>query len=131
MLSATQSRASLWAGRALSALVALFMIMDGTMKVLKVTAAVDGTANLGYSPGVLVPLGIIVLLSTAVYLYPRTSILGAILLTGFLGGAAATNVRTQAAWTWFPVLLGVFAWLGLYLRDQSLQRLVPLKTPGN
>jgi hypothetical protein len=121
------SRTSLWSGRIITALVALFMIFDGLMKVLKVPAAVDGTVKLGYSESVLVPLGIVVLVCTAVYLYPRTSILGAILLTGFLGGAVATNVRTQPQWTLFPVVLGVLAWLGLYLRDRSLKKLVPLR----
>ena len=124
------SRTSLWSGRIITALVALFMTFDGLMKVLKVPAAVDGTVKLGYSESVLVPLGIVVLVCTAVYLYPRTSILGAILLTGFLGGAVATNVRTQPQWTLFPVVLGVLAWLGLYLRDQSLKKLVPLRAPN-
>ena len=129
--AAPVSNKMIWAGRIISGLVALFMTFDGTIKVLKAQAAVDGTVKLGYSENVLVPLGIIVLLSTAVYLYPRTSILGAILLTGFLGGATATNVRAQPQWTLFPVVLGALAWLGLYLRDQSLRKLVPLRTLEN
>jgi hypothetical protein len=127
--SVTHSKRTLWAGRVITTLVALFMTFDGLMKVLKVPAAVDGTVKLGFSPDVLVPLGIIVLLSTAVYLFPRTSMLGAILLTGFLGGATATNLRSQAGWIWFPVLLGALVWLGIFLRDQSLRKLVPLRAP--
>lgn len=130
MQTETQSKGMLWAGRIISGLVAAFMTMDGMMKLLKVQAAVEGTVKLGYSESVLVPLGIIVLLSTAVYLIPRTSIIGAILLTGFLGGATATNLRTQPQWVLFPVVLGVLAWLGLYLRDQSLRKLIPFRAPG-
>ncbi len=129
MQSATTSKTSLWAGRIISGLVALFMTFDGTVKILKIQSAIEATAKLGFSPSVLVPFGIIVLLSTALYLFPRTSILGAILLTGFLGGATATNVRTQPQWTLFPVVIGALAWLGLYLRDQSLRKLVPLQAP--
>ena len=129
MQSANTSKTSLWAGRIITSLVALFMTFDGLMKVLKVPAVVDGTVKLGFSESLLLPLGIVVLLCTAVYIYPRTSILGAILLTGFLGGATATNVRAQPQFTLFPVVLGVLAWLGLYLRNQSLRKLVPLRAP--
>ena|SRR5947199_7980297 len=129
MQSANTSKTSLWAGRIITGLVALLMTFDGLMKVLKVPAAVDGTVKLGFSESLLLPLGIVVLLCTAVYIYPRTSILGAILLTGFLGGATATNVRAQPQFTLFPVVLGVLAWLGLYLRNQSLRKLVPLRAP--
>ncbi|HZQ69511.1 MAG TPA: DoxX family protein [Terriglobales bacterium] len=127
MQSATTSRTSLWAGRIISGLIALSMTFDGGMKVLKAKAAVEGTVKLGFSENVLVPLGIVALLSTALYVFPRTSTLGAILLTGFLGGATATNVRTQPQFTLFPVVLGVLAWLGLYLRDPSLRKLIPLR----
>jgi hypothetical protein len=129
MQSATTSKTSIWAGHIISGLVALFMTFDATVKVFKAKAAVEGTVRLGYSEDVLVPLGIIALLSVALYIFPRTSILGAILLTGFLGGATATNVRAQPQWTLFPVVLGALAWLGLYLRDQSLRKLVPLRAP--
>lgn len=129
MQSATTSGSRLWAGRIVSGLVALFMAFDGTIKILKTQAAVEATAKLGLSESVLVPLGFIVLLSTALYLFPRTSIFGAILLTGFLGGATATNLRSQPQFVLFPVILGALAWLGLYLRDQPLRKLVPLRTP--
>lgn len=123
------SKTSLWAGHVLTGLVGLFMTFDGTVKILKTQAAVEGTAKVGFSESVLVPLGIIVLFSTALYLVPRTSIFGAILLTGFLGGATATNLRWQPQFVWFPVILGTLAWLGLYLRDHSLRKLVPLRAP--
>lgn len=130
MQTATGWKRTLWAGRIISGLVAASMTMDGMMKLLKVQAAVEGTVKVGYSENVLVPLGLIVLISTGVYLVPRTSIIGAILLTGFLGGATATNLRAQPEWIFIPVVLGVLAWLGLYLRDQSLRKLIPLRAPG-
>jgi|SRR5581483_293524 len=121
------SKTSVWAGRIATGLVALFMTFDGIVKVLKTQAAIEGTAKVGFSENVLIPLGIVVLISTALYLIPRTSILGALLLTGFLGGATATNLRWQPQFVWFPVIIGALAWLGLYLRDQSLRKLVPLR----
>jgi hypothetical protein len=127
--TATTSGSSLWAGRIITGIVALFMTFDGTVKVLKTQTAIDATTKLGFSENVLIPLGVIVLLSTALYLFPRTSIFGAILLTGFLGGATATNLRSQPEWVLFPVILGALAWLGLYLRDQPLRKLVPLRAP--
>jgi hypothetical protein len=127
MQSPTTSKMSLWAGRIVTGLVALFMTFDGTVKILKTQAAVEGTVKLGFSESVIVPLGIIVLLSTALYLFPRTAILGAILLTGFLGGATATNLRSQPQFLFFPVILGALVWLGLYLRDQSLRQQIPLR----
>jgi len=129
MQSASRAKTWIWSGRIFSGLVALFMTFDAMVKVFKAKAAVEGTVKLGYSENVLVPFGIIALLSVGLYIFPRTSILGAILLTGFLGGATATNVRTQPQWTLFPVVIGALAWLGLYLRDQSLRKLVPLRAP--
>jgi len=127
--TATTSGSSLWAGRIITGIVALFMTFDGTVKVLKTQTAIDATTKLGFSENVLIPLGVIVLLSTALYLFPRTSIFGAILLTGFLGGATATNLRSQPEWVLFPVILSALAWLGLYLRNQPLRKLVPLRAP--
>src|SRR5258706_13806638 len=82
-----------WIGRVLSGIAVLFLTMDAVMKVMRVPAAVKGTTELGYPAGVLVPLGIIQLVCLALYLIPRTRVLGAILWTGYLGGAVATHVR--------------------------------------
>jgi hypothetical protein len=132
MQSATQttpvSKKLLWAGRIISALVVLFLLFDATVKLLKLPVAVEGTTRLGYPASVVFPLGIVLLACVALYVIPRTSVLGAILLTGYLGGATATNVRVQNPWILFPVVLGVLAWAGLFLRDERLRRLIPLRT---
>jgi hypothetical protein len=116
----------LWTGRIISALVVLFLLFDSAIKVLKLAAAVDGTVQAGYPASVVRPIGIVLLACVVLYVNPRTSILGAILLTGYLGGATATMVRLSNPWLWFPVGIGVLAWLGLFLRDERLRSLIPL-----
>jgi DoxX-like protein len=120
----------LWAGRIISGLAVLFMLFDGVTKVMKTAPVLEATARLGYPESLIPGIGIILLVCTAVYVIPRTSILGAILLTGFLGGATATNVRAGNPLfeTLFPVIFGVLVWGGLYLRDERLRALVPLRT---
>ena len=126
------SKKALWAGRIVSALPVLFLLMDGIMKLIKAAPVVEATVKLGYPVTTIVPLGIVLLTCTVLYVIPRTSIIGAILLTGYLGGAVATHVRvgdplfTHAL---FPVYLGVMIWLGLYLRENRLGSLVPLRSP--
>src|SRR5947209_12926064 len=110
------STIKLWSGRILSALVVVFMLFDGAIKVMKAPAAVQGTVRLGFPASVLVPIGITALICTLLYAVPRTSILGAILLTGYLGGATATQVRMQDPWFLFPVVIGALVWLGVFLR---------------
>jgi hypothetical protein len=131
MQSATQlastSKAGLWAGRIISTLVVLFLLFDAGIKLLNLGPAVEGTVKLGYPASVVVPLGMVLLACVLLYVIPRTAILGAILLTGFLGGATATNVRVQNPWILFPVGIGVLAWGGLYLRDEHLRSLIPLR----
>ena len=104
------------------------LLFDGAIKLLKLAPAVEGTARLGYPAGVVVPLGITVLACTLFYVIPRTSVLGAILLTGYLGGATATQVRLGDPWFLFPVVLGILVWGGLFLRDGRLRALIPLRT---
>lgn len=120
----------LWTGRIISALPILFLLMDGVMKLVKPRIVVETTVQMGYPESVILPLGIVLLISTVLYLIPRTAILGAILLTGYLGGAVATHVRIGAGWfpVLFPVIIGVLLWLGLYLREERLRALVPLRT---
>ena len=119
-----------WAGRIISALPVLFLLMDGVMKLFKPAFVVETTVKLGYPETVIVPLGIVLLACTVLYAIPRSSVLGAILLTGYLGGAVATHVRVgdpPFSHVLFPVYLGVLIWLGLYLRDDRLRALVPLR----
>ena len=119
----------LWAGRIISALPALFLLMDGVMKLVKPAPVVEATVRLGYPESVILGLGIVLLACTFLYLIPSTSVLGAILLTGYLGGAVATHVRVGEGLfpVFFPVIVGVLIWLGLYLRNDRLRALIPLR----
>jgi hypothetical protein len=124
------SKGQLWAGRVLSALPALFLLFDATLKFIKPQAVIDGTIALGYSPSAITPLGVVLLICTLLYIIPTTQVLGAILLTGYLGGAVATHVRhgdPLFSHILFPTYLGVFLWLGLYLRDPALRNFIPFR----
>ncbi len=116
-----------WAGIILSGLPALFLLFDAVGKSIKPEAVVKATVSLGYQEGVILPLGIVLLVCTILYIIPKTSFLGAILLTGYLGGAVATHVRAggSAFEILFPVIFGVMLWGGLYLRDTRLRALLP------
>lgn len=122
------SKGTVWAGRVASALPALFLLIDGGAKLFKPAPVIEATTQLGYSESTIVPIGIVLIVCTILYLIPKTSVLGAILVTGFLGGAVATHVRagTGAFPVVFPVILGGLLWLGLYLRNPPLRLLVPL-----
>ncbi len=122
------SKGRLWGSRIISGLVILFFLFDGIMKLVKPAPVIEGTVRLGYPESVIVPLGIVLTLCTILYAIPRTSYLGAILLTGYLGGAVATHVRASgtAFEIVFPVIFGALVWGGLWLRDNRLQRLIPL-----
>lgn len=113
-----------WAGRILSGLIILFLLSDAIPKALGVGFAVDATVELGYPDAMVVPIGLALLACTILYAIPRTAILGAILLTGFLGGAVATNVRLEELWFLFPFAMGVLVWVGLYLRDRRLRNAI-------
>ena len=118
---------SIWTGRILSALGVLFLTFDAVMKVLKSAQAVEGTTQLGYPASVVVPLGLLQLVCLALYLVPRTAILGAVLWTGYLGGAVATHVRLgnpMLTHVLFPVYIAVLLWGGLYLRDGRVRTLL-------
>jgi hypothetical protein len=114
----------------MSALVVLFLLMDGIMKLVKPAPVVQGTLELGYPETVIFGLGIILLASVILYAFPRTAVLGAILLTGYLGGAVATHVRVGNpvfSHILFPVYFGIMIWGGLALRDSRvLKLLLPL-----
>lgn len=117
-----------WTSYILSGLVILFMLFDSLGKFVKPPEVIQGTLELGYSEHHLVILGTLGLLSTLLYVVPQTSILGAILLTGYFGGAIATHVRLDNplfTHVLFTVYLGVFAWGGLWLRNEKLRQLFP------
>jgi len=126
-----ESRAALWTGRALSGLAVSFLTMDATMKLFVLAPAVKGTTELGYDASVLFPLGLVQLACLVLYLIPRTAPLGALLWTGYLGGAIATHVRVGNplfSHILFPVYVATFLWLGLWLRDAGLRAVLPLRT---
>jgi hypothetical protein len=120
----------LWAGWIMSALPSLFLLVDGVMKLLKPAIVTETTVQLGYPESVILGLGIVLLACTLLYLIPRSAVLGAILLTGYLGGAVATHVRVSAGLfeILFPVIFGALLWGGLFLRDERLRELIPLRT---
>jgi DoxX-like family len=113
-----------WTARILGALLVLFLVVDGAGKVLSLAPYVEGTAKVGYPAGALVPLGIVLLTSTILYAIPRTAVLGAILLTGYLGGAVATHVRLGQPFI-VPTVFGIIVWGCLYVRDGRLRTLLP------
>jgi hypothetical protein len=113
-----------WTGLALSGIAILFLLFDSLGKLLEVAPVVEGTAQLGYPEGAIVPIGVILLLCVVTYAVPRTAILGAVLLTGYMGGAIATHVRVGSpllTHVLFPVYVSVLVWLGLYLRDPRVR----------
>lgn len=126
--TAQVSKPSRWTGHILSILSILFFLMDAVMKLFKPAFVVDATVKLGYQEGVIQGLGIALLICTILYAIPGTSILGAILLTGYLGGAVASNVRVGNpvfSNVLFPVYFALVLWGGIYLRDKRLRALIP------
>ena len=124
----TDSRRALWAGRVLSGLAVAFLIFDGAGKLLEVQPAVDGSKQLGYPPDIVFGLGVTLLSCLLTYLVPRTSVLGAVLLTGYLGGAVATHVRVGNplfTHVLFPTYVAALLWGGLVLRDTRLRAFLP------
>ncbi len=125
--TAPASKKRLWAGRIISTLVVLFLLFDAVAKLMWIAPVLQAFARLGYPESLAVPIGILLLACTAVYVIPRTSVLGAILLSAYLGGATATHVRAGEPF-YFPVVFGVLVWGGLYLREDRLGELVPLRS---
>jgi hypothetical protein len=126
----SSTRAMVWTGRIMSGVVLLFLVMDGTAKLMMIQPVVDATAQIGYPLDLVRPIGIIGLVCAVLYAVPRTAILGAILTTGLLGGAIASHMRLEDplfSHTLFGVYVGVLAWGGLYLREGRLRALFPLR----
>ena len=135
MQAATQvartSKSGLWAGRIITALVVLFLIADAVPKIMRVSSVVKATAQAGYPESLVAPIGITLLVCVIVYVIPRTAVLGAILLTGYLGGATATMVRIQNHWFLLPVSFGILVWAGLFFRDERVRALIPLQSKSD
>lgn len=121
------SNKMLWMGRVVSALPVLLLLFSAAMKLAKPPAFIEGFAHLGYAEHLALSIGILEIVCTLLYLIPQTSILGAILLTGYLGGATASHVRVGDPFL-TTVFLGVLVWLGLFLRDSRLRALLPLRS---
>ncbi len=117
----------IWTGRVLSAFAAAFLLVDGGMKLMRAPVSVEATVGLGYPASDVFAIGALLIVCTVLYAIPRTAVLGAVLLTGFLGGAVATQVRAGNplfSHALFPVYVGAMAWGGLYLRDSRLRAII-------
>lgn len=114
-------------GGVLGGFVALFLFFDGAARLARFAPYVEGTVRFGYAESLAPWIGLTLLACVVLYLVPRTAVLGAILTTGYLGGAAASHVQAEDPWFLFPVVLGVMAWAGLYLRDARVRALLPLR----
>ncbi len=128
--AATVPKLKVWTGRSLTVLATLFMVFDGVIHTVVPAPVVEAFHRLGYPTDDAVILGILELACLALYVIPQTSVLGAILLTGYLGGAVAIQVRIQAplfSTALFPVYVGIFLWGGLYLRDDRLRAMIPVR----
>jgi hypothetical protein len=124
----TKSR--LWTARIMSGIVILFMLFDSVVKLIKPAPIVEGTLDLGYAEHHIIVLGILGLLSTILYAIPRTTVLGAVLLTGYFGGAIATHIRMDNplfTHILFPVYIALLTWGGIWLRDEKVRKLIPLQ----
>lgn len=122
------SKKALWTGRILSALPVLLFLFTASFTFLKPEVAMQGFAHYGYPPNSALRIVIVEVACAVVYAIPQTSVLGAILMTGYLGGATATHVRAGEPF-YLPIIVGIVLWLGLFLRDQRLRALLPLPTP--
>ena len=123
-------RAILWTGRAMSGLVILFLLFDGAIKLIPLDVVITTSQELGIPAHLARTLGVLTLAGTLLYAWPRTAVLGAILLTGYLGGAIYVHVRAGSpmfSHTLFGVYLGLLLWGGLWLRDERLRSLFPFR----
>jgi hypothetical protein len=125
------SRTALWTGRVLSGIAVLFLLFDGAIKLVPIQPVTDSLRELGYPASASFArfLGVVTLLCTALYAWPRTALLGAVLLTGIMGGAIASHLRLGDplfSHTLFGVYLGLLFWVGLWLRDERVRRIMPV-----
>jgi DoxX-like family len=125
------SKSRLWTGRILSGTAVLFLLFDAVIKLMRLRLVLDSFVKLGYSESVALPIGIVLLVCVVIYIIPPTSVFGAILLTGYLGGAVATHVRVGDplfSHVLFPTYVAILLWGGLYLREVRLRPLLPLRS---
>jgi len=121
------SRKIVWAGRVISILVSLLFAMSAFMKLRGGAEVTQGMAHLGLPESLIMPLAILEISCVVIYAIPATSVLGAILLTGYIGGAICTHLRVGDPF-FMQIAIGIFIWLGLYLREDRLKGLIPLRT---
>jgi len=126
------SKAARWTGYVLQGIVSLLLAFDCLIKIFPSQEAIQGTGDLGYPTSALLPIGLIALACLILYLVPRTAVLGAVLWTGYLGGAIATHVRVGnplATHTLFPIYVAILIWGGIWLRDERIRALIPFRRP--
>jgi hypothetical protein len=126
-ISSPVSKTTLWIGRVMSALPVLLVLFGSVVKLMKTASVVEGFVRAGVPERLIIPVGIIELVCVIVYVIPQTAVLGAILMTGLLGGATITNLRIGDPTYPMPVVLGMLAWGGLFLRDTRLRELIPIR----
>jgi hypothetical protein len=126
-VAASNSKTLIWVGRTVSTLVVLFCAFDGIMKVIKEPHVISASSELGFSTNAMVLIGVLMLACTVLYAIPRTTILGAVLLTGYLGGAVVSNLRVghPVFECTFPVIFGALAWGGIFVREPRVRELIP------
>ncbi len=125
--AAAPSRKTLWVGRVLSGIPAALVLFGAVLKIIKAQSVIEGMSQHGIPESLIVLIGIIEFICAVVYLIPSTAVLGAILMTALMGGATFTNVRVGDPTYFTTILLGVMVWAGLYLRDDRVRALVPLR----
>lgn len=123
---ASISKGRLWTGRIISGICILFLLFDSITKIFREHHTIEASAKVGWSANTIQPLGIVLLAITILYMIPRTALLGAVLLTAWLGGATAENLRAGFPW-WFSVVFGLLVWLGIWLRDDRLRTQLPVR----
>jgi hypothetical protein len=124
-----QSKALTWAGRIITGLIGLMMTFSATMKLMNPPGVAEQfSGKFGYPKELILAIGVVEVSCVVLYLIPRTAVLGAVLLTGYLGGAIATHVRVNDPFI-APAIVGIFVWLGIYLRDPRVRALLPLRRP--
>jgi hypothetical protein len=121
--AATISKPLVWTGRVLTGLVVAFLLFDGAVKLVPIAAVIESCHRLGYPADLARHLGLVLVACTVLHVIPRTQVLGALLLTAYLGGATATHVRVGDPF-WFPIMFGVILWAGLLLRQPRLRALL-------
>jgi hypothetical protein len=126
-ISSPVSKTTLWIGRVMSTLPVLLVLLSSVMKLMKMAAVVEGFARTGVPERLIMPVGVIELVCVIVYVIPQTAVLGVILMTGLLGGATITTLRIGDPTYPMPVIVGMLAWGGLFLRDARLRELIPIR----